>query len=237
VLDLSHHVVRALHVSKAARPKLIINWTDENRDAWEERLSSPSSASHRVHSVVKRHVPARLAAALCLEANVGSALNCANLARSQKHALLEALTRFALPYSGHQGYAVVCCMRIYYVHVNAPCTEACPHVGAEVDYARDMYTFVTRHNTDSDGFDSVDNVGDEDRSCFRYKKAEVTGGGVPLTELDVKTMQSNVHSGLFLCGEICDVFGRIGGFNFYWAWVSGRAAGLGSVGVDWSTLD
>lgn len=107
VLDLSHHVVRALGVPEAARPQLIVNWTDENWDAWEERLSSPSSARHKVHSVVKRHVPARLAAALCLEADVGSDLNCANLAKSQKHALLKALTQFALPYSGHQGYAIV----------------------------------------------------------------------------------------------------------------------------------
>lgn len=34
--------------------------------------------------------------------------------------------------------------------------------------------------------------------------------------------------GLFLCGECVDVFGRIGGFNFYWAWVSGRLAGVGA---------
>ena len=36
------------------------------------------------------------------------------------------------------------------------------------------------------------------------------------------------HGGLFLCGEVLDVFGRIGGFNFYWAWLSGRAAGRGA---------
>jgi predicted flavoprotein YhiN len=67
----------------------------------------------------------------------------------------------------------------------------------------------------------------------RYKKAEVTGGGVPLQELNVKTMESRFNRNLHLCGEICDVFGRIGGFNFYWAWVSGRAAGLGAAGTDW----
>lgn len=59
-----------------------------------------------------------------------------------------------------------------------------------------------------------------------FKKAEVTGGGVPLEEVDSATMQSQVAPGLFLCGEILDVFGRIGGFNFYWAWVSGRLAGM-----------
>ncbi len=58
-----------------------------------------------------------------------------------------------------------------------------------------------------------------------YRKAEVTGGGVPLEAIDTATMQVKGHPGLYLCGEILDVFGRIGGFNFYWAWVTGRLAG------------
>ncbi len=64
-----------------------------------------------------------------------------------------------------------------------------------------------------------------------YKKAEVTGGGVPLSEVDCKNMASRVLPGVHLCGEVLDVFGRIGGFNFYWAWVSGRLAGLGAAGA------
>jgi predicted Rossmann fold flavoprotein len=56
--------------------------------------------------------------------------------------------------------------------------------------------------------------------------AEVTAGGVPLSELDLGTMESRVHPGLFLCGEICDVDGRVGGFNFQWAWASGYVAGV-----------
>ena len=59
-----------------------------------------------------------------------------------------------------------------------------------------------------------------------YKKAEVTGGGIPLEEINPATMESRLAHGIFLCGEILDVFGRIGGFNFYWAWVSGRLAGI-----------
>lgn len=93
-----------------------------------------------------------------------------------------------------------------------------------------------------------------------YKLAEVTGGGVPLSEINTATMESKICKGnqrtrergrervgregeserererwrlanisvvdLLLCGEIVDVFGRIGGFNFYWAWLSGRLAGL-----------
>ncbi|MEZ4646690.1 MAG: NAD(P)/FAD-dependent oxidoreductase [Chloroflexota bacterium] len=62
-----------------------------------------------------------------------------------------------------------------------------------------------------------------------YNYAEVTAGGVPLHELDLKTMQSRICPGLFCCGEICDVDGRIGGYNFQWAWASGYTAGV-SVG-------
>jgi hypothetical protein len=58
-----------------------------------------------------------------------------------------------------------------------------------------------------------------------YKKAEVTGGGVSLAEIDARTMESRRHPGLFLCGEMLDAFGPIGGYNFLWAWATGRAAG------------
>ena len=55
--------------------------------------------------------------------------------------------------------------------------------------------------------------------------AEVTAGGVPLSEVDLSTMHSRKCDGLYLCGEILDVDGRIGGYNFQWAWASGRLAG------------
>ncbi|HKV12107.1 MAG TPA: aminoacetone oxidase family FAD-binding enzyme [Thermoanaerobaculia bacterium] len=61
-----------------------------------------------------------------------------------------------------------------------------------------------------------------------YAKAEVTGGGVALSEVDPRTLESRRHPGLFLCGEILDAFGPIGGYNFLWAWATGRAAGLGA---------
>ena len=61
-----------------------------------------------------------------------------------------------------------------------------------------------------------------------YKKAEVTGGGVSLSEIDPRTMESRKHKGLFLCGEMLDAFGPIGGYNFFWAWATGRAAGRGA---------
>jgi predicted Rossmann fold flavoprotein len=61
-----------------------------------------------------------------------------------------------------------------------------------------------------------------------YRKAEVTGGGVALAEIDPVSMESRRAPGLFLCGEILDAFGPIGGYNFLWAWATGRAAGLGA---------
>ncbi len=61
-----------------------------------------------------------------------------------------------------------------------------------------------------------------------YKKAEVMGGGVSLAEIDPRTMESKRHPGLYLCGEMLDVFGPIGGYNFFWSWATGRAAGVGA---------
>ena len=64
-----------------------------------------------------------------------------------------------------------------------------------------------------------------------YKKAEVTGGGVDLNEIDPRTMESRRSPGLFLCGELLDAFGPIGGYNFLWAWATGRSAGLGASAI------
>jgi predicted flavoprotein YhiN len=58
-----------------------------------------------------------------------------------------------------------------------------------------------------------------------YGFAEATAGGVTLTEIDPATMESRVCPGLHCVGEIVDVDGRIGGFNFQWAWSSGFVAG------------
>ena len=55
--------------------------------------------------------------------------------------------------------------------------------------------------------------------------AEVTAGGVPLEEIDYRTMESKLVPGLFLTGEMLDCDGRIGGFNFQWAWTTGWLAG------------
>lgn len=61
-----------------------------------------------------------------------------------------------------------------------------------------------------------------------YRKAEVTGGGVTLSEVHPRTLECRHHPGLFLCGELLDAFGPIGGYNFVWSWVTGRLAGRGA---------
>ena len=58
-----------------------------------------------------------------------------------------------------------------------------------------------------------------------YEKAEVTVGGVDTEELSSKTMECRRVPGLFFIGEVVDVTGHLGGFNFQWAWASGAAAG------------
>ncbi|MEK7763273.1 MAG: NAD(P)/FAD-dependent oxidoreductase [Nitrospirota bacterium] len=63
---------------------------------------------------------------------------------------------------------------------------------------------------------------DQDRG---WNYAEVTAGGVPLEEVNFRTMESKLVPGLYLIGEILDCDGRIGGFNFQWAWATGFLAG------------
>ncbi len=58
-----------------------------------------------------------------------------------------------------------------------------------------------------------------------YDKAEVTAGGIDTNELSARTMESRNVPGLFFIGEVVDVTGHLGGFNFQWAWSSGAAAG------------
>ncbi len=58
-----------------------------------------------------------------------------------------------------------------------------------------------------------------------FKKAEVTAGGVATTELSSRTMEAKRAAGLYFIGEVVDVTGQLGGYNFQWAWASGFAAG------------
>jgi predicted flavoprotein YhiN len=58
-----------------------------------------------------------------------------------------------------------------------------------------------------------------------YKKAEVTAGGVSTAELSSRTFEATHVPGLFFIGEVVDVTGQLGGYNFQWAWASAHAAG------------
>jgi hypothetical protein len=63
-----------------------------------------------------------------------------------------------------------------------------------------------------------------------FTLAEATAGGVPLSEVRLDTMESRICPGLYFAGEVLDVDGRIGGFNFQWAWASGFLAGTAAAG-------
>lgn len=161
VLDVSHVLVRARDEGRRDA-KLLVRWTETPEDDWTRRLGNAFPGT--VLGVLRRDLPERLAAALCVHADVDPARSLSQLRKDERRRLLDVLLRCELPWSGHEGYRV----------------------------------------------------------------AEVTGGGVDLAEVDPKTMESRKHPGLYFCGEVLDVFGPIGGYNFLWAWVTGRAAGVGA---------
>jgi predicted Rossmann fold flavoprotein len=162
VLNVSHLAVTSASEGGERQP-IYARWTPEvDAAAWERMLTERHGGG--VAPLVRRHLPARMAEHLLAEAEIEEGRTLAQLRRDERARLVEALTRYRLPWTGDEG----------------------------------------------------------------YKKAEVTGGGVPLNEVDPRTMESRVVPGLFLCGEILDAFGPIGGYNFFWAWATGRAAGLGA---------
>ena len=155
VLDVSHLTERGSNATIRAQ------WAELSAAEWEKELAAPSAG---VLSILARHIPARLGEHLMRELSIPDDRRTSSLKRTERLALIEALTAYALPWSGNEG----------------------------------------------------------------YKKAEVTGGGVALSEVDPATLESRRHPGLFLCGELLDAFGPIGGHNFAWAWATGRLAGLGA---------
>jgi predicted Rossmann fold flavoprotein len=159
VLNVSHAAVRA---RRPADQPIFARWTELDDAAWERLLLERSGGT--VLSLLRRHLPARLADTLLAEADIDEHRTLPQLRREERARLVEMLTRYPLPWTGDEG----------------------------------------------------------------YRKAEVTGGGVPLGEVDPRTLESRVVPGLHLCGEILDCFGPIGGYNFCWAWATGRAAGLGA---------
>ena len=165
VLDLSHIAVRSRMSNDGADRAAVLRvaWTEKDAGEWHKELASSTAL---VVTTVARHLPQRLAGQLLQEAGIPLDRKAADLRRGERAALVEALTAFALPWTGDEG----------------------------------------------------------------YKKAEVTGGGIALGEVNPRTLESRHHAGLFLCGEMLDAFGPIGGHNFAWAWSTGRAAGLGAAG-------
>lgn len=158
VLDVSHVAVRS-----SGSAVVRVAWTDRTEAQWIQDLTGPG----RVAGVVARHLPERLAEALCADAGLPPDRRVPELRREERIALIERLTAYALPWTGDEG----------------------------------------------------------------YKKAEVTGGGVDLTDVDARTLESKRQPRLFMCGEMLDTFGPIGGYNFAWAWATGRAAGLGAAAL------
>lgn len=152
VLDASHYFLRD-------QAEILIAWQGFSPQDWVDYLQSVARRS--VIKAVTDQLPSRLAAVLVERSGVRADMRCGNLNKGNFEALHKQLCHFALPISGHRGFAV----------------------------------------------------------------AEVTGGGVPLESLQLSTLESRKTAGLYFCGEILDVFGDIGGFNYQWAFVSGRLAG------------
>jgi predicted Rossmann fold flavoprotein len=165
VLNISHHAVRSSGAGQRRQP-IFVQWTEQDADVWEQLLRQQGTG--QVGTLLRRHLPARLAELLLAEAAVDEQRTLAELRREERTQLVTQLTRYPLPWTGDEG----------------------------------------------------------------YRKAEVTGGGAALGEFDPRTMESRKHHGLFVCGEALDAFGPIGGYNFAWAWATGRAAGLGAARGD-----
>jgi len=160
VLNIAHHAILS-RLRGAGHQPILVQWTELDDEGWDLALQE---ARGQLVTLLRRHLPNRLADTILDEAGLDPETNLAQLRRDDRRRLVELLAEYPLPWTGDEG----------------------------------------------------------------YKKAEVTGGGVDLSEIDPRTMESRVHPGLFLCGEILDTFGPIGGYNFYWAWATGRAAGLGA---------
>lgn len=161
VLNISHVAVRSRAAGDRLQP-VLVQWTAMDESQWDAALREGGAG--QVGPLVRRHLPTRLADVLVEEAAVDPHRTLAELRREERARLVVTLTRYALPWTGDEG----------------------------------------------------------------YRKAEVTGGGIALGEFDARTMESRVYHGLFVCGEALDAFGPIGGYNFAWAWATGRAAGLGA---------
>jgi len=140
-------------------------------------------------------------------------------------ATLEYLARAGFPRSkvGVVGFCmggglalVLACQRPDAVAAVVPAYGVIPWPDARPDYTNPALTAFEKQLHDW----TLIPVGTEG-----YEKAEVTAGGVSTGELSSKSMESRLVPGLFFIGEVVDVTGQLGGFNFQWAWASAAAAG------------
>jgi len=154
-LDVSWHFASP----EGGSARLEAAWLGRQAPAWEALLLAPGR--HTLSSLLREHLPRRLAQLLIVRAGLDGETRTATLTREARASLLAELDRCELALSGNEG----------------------------------------------------------------YRTAEVTDGGVPMAEVRTATLESRSQPGLYFAGEILDVSGRIGGFNFLWAWVSGRKVG------------
>lgn len=160
VLNASHLTTLARRAGE--RQPVRVAWAALDARAWDADLRQPGGGT--VASILRAHLPTRLADVLLAEADVPADRTRAELRRDERKRLVRLLTAYELPWTGDEG----------------------------------------------------------------YRKAEVTGGGVGLAEVHPTTLESRRQPGLHFCGEVLDAFGPIGGYNFMWAWSTGRLAGIAS---------
>jgi predicted Rossmann fold flavoprotein len=160
VLDVSHVAVRSAMAGDNPRASIRVRWADVDAAEWTTIFAE---AGGLVLTAVSRRLPGRLAERLLVESKIPLDRRASSLTRVERLTLIDRLTSYELPWTGHEG----------------------------------------------------------------YKKAEVTGGGIALDEVDSRTLESKIAPNVFFCGEILDAFGPIGGHNFAWAWATGRLAGRG----------
>lgn len=153
-----------LATNRGARVDLYGNFAPDRSSEELKEWFIRQTVEHPKRSLVRTLsllVPERFAESFCHHCSCDPQIVLAQVARTDRDRLLNALTRFRFPIEGDRG----------------------------------------------------------------WNFAEVTAGGVPLEEIDYRTMESKLLPGLYLAGELLDCDGRIGGFNFQWAWTTGRLAG------------
>jgi len=201
---------------------LRVSWTPDGAAAWDARLCAPAGGEGVAARLRRGGLPARLADALCAEAGLAAGARMAELRREQRGALVRALTAYALPVTGHEvGSPPRASARCgppsqplpVAARPHSRCLRPCPCICSR--RARLWAPRLVPHSQPCAA--SLVKQTWRQRRAQGYAKAEVTGGGLPLEEVDCATLESRLRPGLFVCGELVDVWGRVGGYCFLWA--------------------